>query len=107
MGLDDLDDLLGELLDEDEGSDEDVGVRDIGLELLHGVLVPQLLEQITYALYGHVLASGIDPLDGGRHGGLVLGLEDDVDYLVGRTSGWILRDNATGLRVGCCESHWP
>ena len=98
--LDDVGDLLGELLDEDERSDEDVGILDVLLELLVGLVVAKLLEEVADALDGHVVGAGVDALDGAGHGGLVLRFEDDVDDLHDGAIAGILGNDTTVLRVG-------
>ena len=98
--LDDVGDLLGQLLDEDEGTDEDVGLLDVLLELLVGGVVAELLEEVADALDGHVLRAGVDALDGAGHGGLVLRFQDDVDDLHDGPIAGILGNDAAVLRVG-------
>ena len=80
-GRDHLDDLLGELLDEDERADEDVGALHILLQ--HGEVlgVAELLEEVAGHLEAHLVVVGVEGVDRRGECGLVLGLEHDVDNL--------------------------
>ena len=80
-GRDHLDDLLGELLDEDERADEDVGALHILLQ--HGEVlgVAELLEEVAGHLEAHLVVVGVEGVDRRGERGLVLGLEHDVDNL--------------------------
>mmetsp|Transcript_38127 Transcript_38127/g.78203 ORF Transcript_38127/g.78203 Transcript_38127/m.78203 type:complete len:557 (+) Transcript_38127:2459-4129(+) len=70
--LHNLHNLLGKLLHEDEGSDEDVGGLNVAFEGFERLRVAQLLEEIADRLDTNVVLPCVDPLACNAHGGLVL-----------------------------------
>mmetsp|Transcript_14046 Transcript_14046/g.52677 ORF Transcript_14046/g.52677 Transcript_14046/m.52677 type:complete len:553 (-) Transcript_14046:271-1929(-) len=109
LGLDHLDDLVGELLHEDQGPDEHVGLLHILAELLNGCLRAQLLQQVSHALDAHVLLLLVDFLARLRHGLLILVLEDHVHDLHLLAPVHISRHDPAVLRPGRREKAlvWP
>ena len=94
-GRDHLDDLLGELLDEDEGANEDVRRLDILLHRREVLRVAKLLEEVAGNLEAHLVVGGVELVHGGGERGLVLGLEHDVHNL----------DHDAALRLGDDAAH--
>jgi hypothetical protein len=73
--------LLGQLLDEDQGADEDVGGLQVLLEGLEVGLIAQLLQQVAHDLVRHLAVLGVDVLHRLRERRLVLRLQHDVHHL--------------------------
>mmetsp|Transcript_12214 Transcript_12214/g.26548 ORF Transcript_12214/g.26548 Transcript_12214/m.26548 type:complete len:487 (+) Transcript_12214:1024-2484(+) len=99
QGRDHLTDFLRQFLHKDERTDENIGISNVLLELLEGVLVTELLEEVPDALDRHAVAARVDALGGGRHGALVLRLKDDVDDLHRRSAPNVLGDDSTVLGI--------
>ena len=51
--------LVSQLLNEDEAADEDIGVRNVLLELLIVLAIPQLLQEVSHHLKAHLLNTKI------------------------------------------------
>lgn len=99
-GADRLDDLLGQLLDEDERADEEVGRGDVGLERRVRRRVAELLEQVADDLDADLVVVRVDLLHRSAERRLVLCLEDDVDDLELDAAAGVGGADAAGLWVG-------
>mmetsp|Transcript_3229 Transcript_3229/g.10853 ORF Transcript_3229/g.10853 Transcript_3229/m.10853 type:complete len:521 (+) Transcript_3229:2840-4402(+) len=99
---DNVHNLLGELFDEDQRSDEDVGRLDILLERSQVVGVTQLFEQVTNNLNAHLVVRLVNLRNRGRERGLVLRLQHDVHNL-NHDATLSLRNDAAHLRVHARE----
>ena len=93
--------LVCELLNEDEGANEDVAGGNILLELLVVLGVTELLEEVAHHLIAHILVGGVDVVDGRRESRLVLRLQHSVHNLHHHAA-ISLRDNTASLWVDVC-----
>ena len=91
--------LLSQLLNKNEGANEDVGICQVCLEALEVDIVTKLLQQVTNKLKAHGLVAGVDRLHCCCQGRLVLGLEHGVDHLDLHTA-VDLGDDTAQLLVG-------
>mmetsp|Transcript_36598 Transcript_36598/g.79886 ORF Transcript_36598/g.79886 Transcript_36598/m.79886 type:complete len:369 (-) Transcript_36598:272-1378(-) len=86
----DLDQLLGQLLHEDEGADEDVRILEVPPEILLDVGVADLLEEVAHTLRTDAAVALVDLAHCGCHRGLVLRFEHDVHNLHALLAGTLL-----------------
>mmetsp|Transcript_15139 Transcript_15139/g.43048 ORF Transcript_15139/g.43048 Transcript_15139/m.43048 type:complete len:671 (-) Transcript_15139:57-2069(-) len=103
-----LDNFIGQLLNEDERPDKDVGRRHIVLKRLEVAGVTQLLQQVAHDLHTKLPPGVVNPVHRSRQRGLVLRLEHDIhDLHLGTTV--CLGHDAAGLRVHAGEptAHHP
>jgi len=73
--------LLSQLLDENQGANEDVSVGDVLPHLLKGRGVSKFFQEVAHALHADIFLLLVNAGASGGEGGLVLGLEHHVDDL--------------------------
>mmetsp|Transcript_17534 Transcript_17534/g.48843 ORF Transcript_17534/g.48843 Transcript_17534/m.48843 type:complete len:660 (+) Transcript_17534:2749-4728(+) len=96
-------DLLSQLLNENQGADEDVGSLHILLERLHVVGITELFQQVSHHLKADLIVLGVDVLHGVGQGGLVLGLKHHVHHLHAHAVALVLGHHPAQLGVGAGE----
>mmetsp|Transcript_28419 Transcript_28419/g.47713 ORF Transcript_28419/g.47713 Transcript_28419/m.47713 type:complete len:652 (+) Transcript_28419:1252-3207(+) len=95
-----LHNLIGELLDEDEGGDKHVGLGAVSLELLEVGLAAEFLEKVAGNLEAKVFVVRVDGFHRGGERRLVLSLQYDVHELDHSAAVNIVRRDSADIGVG-------
>ena len=81
MGCDGVNNLLGQILNENQRGDKDIGLGNIGAEIGVVVLVAQFLNQIAAEFNTQIGSGGIQSISRLGESVLILGLKNHVNSL--------------------------